>query len=549
MFINAPRGVVPRSQGCNLGPSYASIAENIRLRHGRWEPWKVPKKILDVPGTSRVAHVRDCCWAADDDCLTHYLDAGACEQTYLSGPDRRPEVSPSLCEHDWRFLGLPVPDDISLVSNSLSPDDDGATSTLRSYVITYCTECDEGPPSCPTEPIKVDKQSSVVLSLPVPPDDKWGVTHVNVYRTASTWDSQEGLIDFNPDALTSGWTPTTVNQNFFLVGRIEITEMSFTDNGEKLGKLLTTEDFYPPAEGLRIGGETASGSLVGWIDTEVWFSERNAYHAWPIKARMSFPYKVKAVCVCNDTVYVLTEANAYVLQDSIDCQDSTCRPVAMSKDAYPICSERSCVVTPSGVLYSSLEGLVWLGPDTESRIVSSRAFAKDDWIALDPSRIQLETSQSYLFLLTDQVFFVWDFSIDDSGQLPEDLTTLDFLPDSLIIDDQEQLFFLLGGSVYQFDAGDQYMTMKWRQANQDYGTEGIITSMRGKYLNQKATDLNSISIYQNCELKLCRPLNKNPMRTRTRFGSDYQVEVTGKEPLCVLYYGIGINDLTETSNG
>lgn len=543
MYLTSPRGVVPRSQGCNLGPEYAAIAENIKLRHGRWEPWRVPKKVLDVPKSARAAHVRDCCWYTDDDCSAHFFDAGACEQTYLSRPHEQPLVSPDLCDYSWQYLGLPVPDAPVSYSNALCDKHCDATAVQLAYVITYCSECEEGPPSCPTALTLAEKDAEVVIMLPPRPDPLWGVTHVNIYRLEGTWDSSQGLVDFNPNAITGGFTSPVVEQNFFRVGTVEVEANSFTDAAAKPCELLTTEDFYPPDKGLQIGGETASGSLVGWIDHEVWFSERNAYHAWPLKARMMFPYKVKQVCVCDNTVFVLTEANAFVIQDSVDCRDSACRPVSEAKDVYPLCSAQSCVVLPNAVLYSSVDGLVLLNADTSSRIVSGLAFAKDDWRALGPTDIRVEKAENYLFLITDRVFFVWVLSFNDSGQLPEDLTTLDFVPDRLIIDDQERLFFLLEGAVYEFDAGNEYMTMTWRQAAQDDGTQTLVTALRAKYINKKAVDLNIVSLFQDERLIMRRPLPEKPIKTRGRLGCRSQVEITGKEPQCGLYYGVGFSNL------
>lgn len=543
-YLTAPRGVVPRAQDCNLGPEYAALAENIRLRHGRWEPWKTPKAVLHLPEDAIHAHVRDCCWTASDDCYSIYTDAGACEQTYHTRPGRRPEVSAELCTTDWRFLGLPIPDPIAVSTVSTDCVSCEYTDEPVSYVITYCSECEEGAPSCPAQLELIPKDSQAVIAFPPAPDPMWGVTHVNIYRLKGLWDSSQGLMDMsNPNALVGGFTSPITGSQFFRVGQVPISEEYFVDRGDHLGQTLTTEDFYPPAEGLQIGGETASGSLVGWIDNEVWFSERNAYHAWPIKARFNFPHEVKRVCTCNDLVYVLTDGQAYVIEDSAECRDSTCRPVREAKDSYPICSQRSCVVLPNGVLYASIDGLVLLTADASSLVVSGLAFAKDDWHALGPNTIQIEKAENYLFLLTDQVFFVWSLSFDESGQLPADLTTLDFLPDSLIIDDEDHLFFTLDGTVYEFDAGDDYMTMRWRQATQDNGTETLVTAMRGQYLNRKTHSLNFISFYQSKRRVLRRELTHKGFRFRSRLGCDFQVEVIGKEPLCGLYYGVGFSDL------
>lgn len=551
--VITPKGVVPKAQDCELGPDYASIAENIRLRHGRWEPWKTPREVVKLPKGSRSAHVRDCCWTADTECLSSYVDAGACQRTYRSSPNERILVTDSLCEYDWTYLGVPVPDPILTRSNRRASSDTSPDTALVGYLITYSTPCGEGPPSCTEMVGKLDKEDCVEILFPPEPDPMWGVTHVNVYRTASLWDSSQGLVDFNPNALESSWNSSVVQTDYFLVATVPVhaggyVDVPLSDKDKtltKFGKMLTTEDSSPPKQGLQIGGETDSGSLVGWIDNEVWFSERNMYHAWPLKARMNFPYNVQRVCVCNDTVFVLTDHHSFILEDSIDCRDSTCRPVSMAKDSYPLCSQRSCVVLPNAVLYSSEEGLVLLGSDTSSRIVSSLAFAKDDWIALGPNEIQIETAHSYLFLLTDREFLVWDLALDEFGLLPDNLTTMDFTPDSLIIDQSDDLFFLLDDVGYKFDAGDSYMRMRWRQALQDTGAQQSMSAARVKYLEKRSPTHNKLTLIQNDRVVVSRDIGHKPIRVRSSLGSCYQWEISGTEPLCGLYYGTGINSLVE----
>lgn len=543
-----PRGVIPRSKDCELPPDYASIAENVRLDNGRLEPWRQYVKVLDVPpGTKRI-HNRDCCWAAHPDSCARYTEAKACEQTFLSTANEKPMVSDSLCHTDWSLLGWPIPMAPGVELYTDPAVDCDADVQERRYVITYGDGCEEGAPSPPTQALYVNKDQGAMVTLPSIPPECWGITQVNVYRLAATWDVESGL-NVEPDnrnqsnGLITGWGDPKTESFYFLVGEVQADQGFFLDEGGKLGRRLISDDFFPPACGLQVAGETRSGSLIGWVGKEVWFSERNAYHAWPLKSRMSFEETIVQVCVCEDNVFVLTEAKGYVVSDSVDCKDSTCRPVAESKQSFPATSARSCVLLPNAVLYSSTEGLVFLGADTSSRIVSNRAFAKDDWALLDPSQIQLEMVENHLILLTGRESVVWNMSFDEGGQLPADITTLSFSPDDLSIDHDNELYFLMHDSVWHFNAGTQYMNMRWRQATQDLGESQIVDSLRLKYEKKRTSNRNTVSLFKEGRLMTSRPVGNAPVRLRASLGRCYQVEVKGNEPVCSLYYGTGIASL------
>jgi len=111
MRISSPRGFVPRARGCNLPPEYAEHAENLNVASGRFQPWRVPEKILQFHEPIRSVHVSDCCWTGTHVCGAHYVDAGLDKKTYLSGPaDSQPMVTDDVCEPAWCALGYPVPD-------------------------------------------------------------------------------------------------------------------------------------------------------------------------------------------------------------------------------------------------------------------------------------------------------------------------------------------------------------------------------------------------------------------------------------------------------
>ena len=277
--------------------------------------------------------------------------------------------------------------------------DKGPDTELRRYRIRYCSDCEEGAASCPSESVIANKDTRVALALPAPPDEMWCASYVKVYRLQATWDSSQGLSNFQDNEVDPGYGSLQTEAQWFHVATLPIDTRAWVDDEKTVvGKRLVNEDYFPPSEDLEIVGDTSAGSLVGFEGNNVWFSEKNAYHAWPLKARHNFESEVWDVCVRNDTVFVFTCEAVWVLQDQVECRDAACRQGQRLHNAEPIASRRSCIPVANGGLYITREGLNLVELQGSIVTVSDRAFAKDDWSALGPSQIRIETGCGHLFL-------------------------------------------------------------------------------------------------------------------------------------------------------
>lgn len=546
MRIQQPKGIIPRQQGCDLPPEYAEVAENINFASGRFEPWRQPTRLLEFQERVSRAHVRDCCWTGTDVCGARYTDAGVPRKTYLSAPDHRPVVTDSLCDLHWCFLGYPVPDTPNATSAQVDSLCVDAGTQKQTYRITYGTDCEEGPASCPTTYVIRNKDTRVTVSLPPPPDAGWCATTLRIYRLEQTWDSEQGLSDpNNPNAIEEGWTAARQDNDYYLIATLPIDTVQWVDDGSACtDKLLITEGWYPPENGAMIAGDTDSGSLVTWQDNEVRFSERNRYWAFPHKTTHCFPDLVTEVCVCGDAVFVITKAHAYLVQDSVDCKDSSERPVQELKKAPGGCAVGSCSLLPDGVIYSSSEGLVRLTNQGSVSIVSRRAFAKDDWSALGPNQIEIKTGCGHLFLQTPMgQVWVWELAFDDQGQLPEYLSTLSFCPEQWICDEEQELYFLMDNVAYHFNTSAEFLQMKWRQSKQVTTNRTRVSGVKGEYVKKNTSNKNTVSIYRNGYLSFQTQLGNTAKRLRGSATKCFQLEVKGNEPMCSVSYGAGLNEL------
>lgn len=542
MIIDRPRGVVPRAKGCGLGPEFAQIAENIRLLEGRFEPWRQPLRLLEFDQRILTAHVRDCCWTGTAVPNARYVDAGIPLKTYLSAPGERAVVTDSVCDSDWTYLGYPTPGDPVVLRDSSA--ECTADTQLRTYRITYGTDCEEGPASCPSNAITVSKGHNVRLQLPPAPEAMWGATHVNIYRSEALWDTETGLLGFNPNEIDGGWHSTATQQDYFLIARLPIQALEWVDNGdEKTGSLLTSEELIPPPDGLRVVGETEAGSLVGFVDCQLLFSERNKFWGFPFKTAHTFPHEIVDVVVCKNTVYVITKATPYVVTDDADCKESTARSVVPVKDSVPGVCGGSSLAVGDAALYIGAEGLVLLRPDGSYSIASRLTFGKDEWAALGPNRMHLGKGCDHLFLsVQGGPTLVWILSFDESGYLPEDVTSLSFTPIQWITGEDDTLYMLSDNTAFEFNVGD-YLQMRWRQVEQRSTQGEVLSAIKGEYVKKKTVDFNTLSVYKGGTLSAVRKLTEKGSRIRGSATTCTQIELKGSEPMCWIAAGSGLNDL------
>lgn len=543
--LDQPKGVIPSQNGCPIGADYAQVAENIDLTRRGWVPWREPRPVHDFKEAVRSGHVRECCYHGVPVADAHYLDAGVPSRTYLTARGEYPVVADDFCADRWVRVGYPRPDLPNVVVQDHGGPD-GPFTFPTQYKIAYANDCDEvGPGSKPTPPTKLNPKGVVHVQLPQKPAKEWHATHVVIYRLVPVWDTGEGYFDLQEGSLNAPIAGPGVEAEYFEVGRVPIGTQSFTDRGTFLGPALVTDDLLAPQKGLIITGETSFGSIVGFCGREVWFSERNAYWGFPPRARHQFPDNVCHLVVCQDRVIVVTETRVYVLVDDADCRDSMNRTVVEGKQTFHCCGRDSYVQLANGVLYTTLEGLVLADVEASARVVSGRAFERDDWRALAPNSTHLGSGHGHLFLSTHRGTFVWPLVFDEQGLLPEYLSTLSFTPDRWFNDEHGELYFLQHNSLYHFNEGDEFMQMDWHQADQRLRARTRVSTLRGDYRDKKDKHGNRITMYRNQrQIKHTDRANQT-IRMRSTLGDCFSVRIEGREPMCGVYYGAGKTNITQ----
>ena len=457
--LQAFKGILPGID--DTLTDYAKRAHNVKTCHGRLDPWKTPKKITCLCATS--AHLREGKAYYSKDCDRYFTDVEPCGNTVISGPGMCPAWIDDCCRET--VLGFPCPDQATVKGYDY-PDEEGAFTELRSYVITYGDGCDEGAPSMPSISVKANKDDRITIGLPAPDPKYNGVTEICIYRMASTWDVSEGMWEPQGGSLTQGLHSVTTEACYFLVDKVPIGTHTFVDDGSQestiLCDTLVTECYTPPPEDLCITGMTHLGSLVGFKDDCVYFSERNTHYAWPDKYKINIGCEIVNVCVDGNTVFVGTKGKPAVILDYPEAIDAMCREPQFSSKPAPLESAKSMVCLNGTAIYATAWGIVALSPDTTVTTLSGE-WCRDNWESIHPCTIRAACYGSDYFFTSINFSGIYGNLL---GAEENVISTIDVCPDCWITDKDGKLYYLDCGDLFQWDAGDKLLRMTYESGTQ-----------------------------------------------------------------------------------
>lgn len=547
--INSFQGLIPRLDAAALPGNAARKAENVKLVHGRIDAWCKPRFVADL-GVAQSAFVHDCCWAGAESYCKHFITARVCNDVYISDPCDCPKVVKDWCgDGEAVYLGLPKPDTPN--ATQLNGIADESCAQLRTYVVTYSGPCGEGAASAPSNAVKGDKDTEVQIQLPEP-DPKYEVDKINVYVSHSMWDVTQGHQTMQQADINAGYPSVSGSDvEWFLVACVDVGTATVVDSGGdatgRLCRAITSEDFYPPPEGLIITGETSAGSLVGFIPGEqrIYYSERNAHYAWPPRKCKMVECRVRWVCTVGNRVVVLTDGNIYVGAD--DAEGTVDGSMASSferlEGAYPLVSTRSVVCSRTGVVFASNNGLIRVTPDGAVDNISTTHFAPDDWWQIDPSSIRAAHYQGSYFFTSSRFSGIFDLNLEGhTAATPQNLTSICYFPICWIEDKQGRLFFVSDGKVYQWDASNELLPYTYVSAISRLPKATTFTAARVEYSNLcpgQSGDKELFRIESGCRERFCRTLqHAEPFRVNIQRARDLSVTVQGTRSIREICVGI-----------
>jgi hypothetical protein len=216
----------------------------------------------------------------------------------------------------------------------------------RAYVVTHVTEIgEESAPSPASDIVTVAVGDPVSLSAF--PAHLAGTTHRRIYRTNTGSDGSE----------------------FQFVAEIPILTATYSDtlDPSELAEVLPSESWLPPPIGLSNIIALPNGSLCGFLDKALCFSEPGYPHAWPPEYRYPIDNRIVSIAAFGSSVAVGTDGTPYVFSGSHPRQMSPRRirvnePCLGRNSAINI-GDRVVYVSPNGVISISEDGVVNLTKD------------------------------------------------------------------------------------------------------------------------------------------------------------------------------------------
>ncbi len=469
-------GIAPVKHQKFLTKNEAQIADNCHLLSGALEGWRSLRSDVSLAKSGDIKTIYQMesgtwlHWTEVVSVAKSAIKGDTLERTYFSGTDLPRVTSNALADigGDNKFpessykLGIPAP--TAAPTAALN----GTHTTPADTAYVYCFVSgwgEEGPPSPVSNIVAADFSTGSVdltaLDYPVPATDL-NITTYRIYRIASSVSNSEYL--FVADVLVNNSTP----------------QYNDSVTSANLGGIMPSTNWYPPPTTLLGLTNMANGMMAGFSGNTVYFCEPFLPHAWPSGYTINVDYDIVGLGVFMNSLVVLTKGFPYIV--------TGIHPNSMSMsihtDLQPCVNIRSIVSMDQGVIYSSPEGLYYIG-SKGARLITKSKYSRNIWSELRP---ELSTSSYY----DGRYICFFDFTAKGIIFGPEDpdesrLRELNFAATSLFLNTNGSKLYLgiqdaNSGvtSINEFNAGGDKLTYLWRSKLLNSGKSTKITACKIK---------------------------------------------------------------------
>lgn len=545
-------GIVPRLADHMLAPTQATIAHDVLLRDGILQAWREPCEFAQTVANAKSFHLHGCCVYSWTEQVQVAELSPDWKRMYLTGREcggLEMAVTNEKCEIEYLKPGVPAP---PTAPSAAGYEQCSREADVRSYVYTWVNQWgEESAPSPPSNTVRVDDGSTVIVSGFAEPPEGFGIMAVNIYRAATGFRVMDGKIQ----------KPLT---DYFYVTTVPLPIEYYEDKLEAmyLGAVLETQYDRPPPDNLK--GVIAIGDqirLAAFNRNRLYFSEAHQPYNWPAKYELTFDYNIIHIGALDQRVFVTTEGTPYIV-DVSSCDDTVCTPVT-SVDV-PLADigrghYHAAIMTHHGMFYPTQIGLVLLQPNGQWHIVTSRWFGEREWRKIKPDTIRLAYWEGFLFFATDMATFMLDIDGDPYGNARgSELVTLSDSPVDMVRSETGRLLFLQNDKIWVWDAGAKRRPYIWQSRQITQGGDAVGDSQleaddpafschwwptvvkAGGNVNFSLLDGHGHVFYE-------RPLlGRDKWRRLPRNGrhTAYQIKLTGVEPLDYINLGtmiFGVN--------
>lgn len=162
---------------------------------------------------------------------------------------------------------------------------------------------------------------------------------------------------------------------------------NFTDNFDSrfLTDTLETDEYDPPPATMQGLVALQNNFLAGFVANEIYFSELNRPHAWPVKYKVTIEHNIVAMTAVGGALFVATDAYPYIITGSDPAAGFSVQRIDLN---YPCANAKSLVPMEYGAVYSTYEGLAVYSPFSGSQLITKYNFDEDTWgTTLNPSTV------------------------------------------------------------------------------------------------------------------------------------------------------------------
>lgn len=448
VVTNSFAGSTPRRADHLVAPGQSVRAVDCRLEDGTLDSWREPRLVDTVAaGTLSVYQAFNCCWLQSTKCA-HWAE-GSSEQRHVFATQYNDHAYPvrittdGICEPTVLRLGLPCPSDrLSVVAAQAF----NRGSAPRQYLFQWVDSLGNvSSTSEPSDALVVGEGAAAQVSGWAIPAGDWDIQQVRIYRSVSGYESSN---QDSENKLDSAW---------MLVDTIPATQVSYVDTKDDADLIdaLGEDEVEPPPANLRgITWIRSMNCLAGFAGRTLFFTENNHYHNWAYKLQIDDT--VKAIVESNGKIYVATDGAPYVVEGESNCETAGCRRAVRMPESLPLVGGgfRSMVAVPSGAVYPTHSGLVYMSGNSAPLMLSASHYSDTDWQALHPDTMRAAYHEGRLFAFFRKGAFCLAFK--DGASTAADTshhTELSLRPEEVFVSRLGRLFMRFGNEVKEWNRG------------------------------------------------------------------------------------------------
>jgi hypothetical protein len=404
-------GEAPKVHPLQLAEGFAQKAENVRLDRGRTDPILGSLATGDTlpSNTQSMFLYLDQYWFTSPN-NTYFVEAPIATdpQKYVvfNGSDypriTRADVALASAPYPSVSYRLGVPGPITkptvIVQGTPPVEPDPINQESVVYVFTYCDSWGrESIPSLPSTQVDLyfETQNTQVFFPTIPSGNALfdAQAKIRLYRSNTGTDSDEYQFVKELPIGTADTTDQTASEDLSLFTLPSTDWDAPPDDNTSL---------YPDGP-LNWMGAMPNGFLAGTTLTEICFSERAVFHAWPVSYRYPIKHKIVGAEIMSGGVAVLTDKRPFAVLGSDPASMSI---IEINREQS--CESKKSIVSINGaVLYASPDGLVAM-ENTSLTILTEGLLTQTEWQQMNPSTMKAYNYEGKYVCFYDNGGFIFD---------------------------------------------------------------------------------------------------------------------------------------------